>query len=767
MSQEHMADPSVPPSLHSSLPSPQDFPPLPTRPTPPASTQSKKSWISGKKEEGSSSITTRASRSLRELLRGSRKTKSSSQLTPVPSSPPRNTTPRPVLIHTDSSQTGTHQRSLYARIPKPSAPAQKPSEELQQALREILTETARVIPSSREPSPEMPPLTPTTAEQVVHDWRAKQQPSIGEGSEPPVQKPTPSTKSSKRSERDSLSTSSRGGSNSIEGTERTRSLGDTLGSLSIHGWDNTSMRGIAVTTPEARASEYMSIWNTRCTILTTEVSWRLSPLGLEWERADPVEQEDIINYSTTEQAIQIYNTFYPEHALAPSAPYQSRYHQPPLPKSPPHAPPLPFSSPKSHPYKGKGRVNAGGDTNPWGGGDEPSHHANDNESDIEIPEPQPGGSGPPNKGKWVPHTGFFKGTPPPDRYADPVIRHPNRLSLPGAPDKFKPDSQPPNPIGPMSEDAPWIGCKPDLIRKPLPFSGESDDIDRFITDCQMYFQVHSAYMWLDPYRVAFASSYFEDKAKDWWTLLLADLYSTSRGKYRFPPWGDFAKLRMDLDDRGHMVTALRQGVPASYTNMISNIEIGIPIGYEQWKERIVTMNKERQRKQALDLISGMYLPRQQQSKGTPHAGASKESSGTTTAPTTKKTGTGTTYLGRGQPMNIDAIKSGDCFRCSKKGHISRNCPEQTWNKGKQQVRASTTEPSGSKIEEVKDAAGKRSNQPRKESHNRYAVLIDDIDTVSIASTNESEDSTEIHNDASSASSQEHRSQNSTNDQQSP
>ncbi|SJL01311.1 uncharacterized protein ARMOST_04631 [Armillaria ostoyae] len=132
--------------------------------------------------------------------------------------------------------------------------------------------------------------------------------------------------------------------------------------------------------------------------------------------------------------------------------------------------------------------------------------------------------------------------------------------------------------------------------------------------------------------------------------------------------------------------------------MIANIGIGILIGYKQWKEHIVTMNEERQCKQAINLISGMYQPQPQQSK--PNAGMPKGASGTTTSLTPKKTVTSTTFGGRGQPMDIDTIKSGNCFRCGQKGHISKNCPLQSWNKGKQEVRASTTEPStGSKIEE--------------------------------------------------------------------
>ncbi|SJL18801.1 uncharacterized protein ARMOST_22402 [Armillaria ostoyae] len=431
-----------------------------------------------------------------------------------------------------------------------------------------------------------------------------------------------------------------------------------------------------------------------------------------------------------------------------------------------------------------------------------------NQPNIDIIDKPDDGWGGGNEGKkpekpaepWKPGTGFFKGEKPPDPkdpFSDSVAKDKEQWSLPGAPDKFDPDTEPLNPVGAMGDDAPWIGCKPDLVRKPMPFIGDPDDIDRFITDCQMYFQVHSAYMWLDPYRVAFASSYFEGKAKDWWTLQLEDLYSASRGKYRFPSWYAFkqavttkfsdpgveekhkvamyalrmtgtmtateylqeleklakkAKLRHDTDDRGHMVTALRQGVPASYTNMIANIGTNIPVGYEQWGQRLIVMNEERQRKAVLDLVGRMYQPRPPPPQQ--NAGAPKGASGATTSPTPKKTVTGTTFGGRGQPMDIDAIKSGNCFHCGEKGHISKNCLLQSWNKKKQEVRASTTEPStGSKIEEVKDTAGNhsgqtytlpvvnvshpphsilftesRSNQSCKESHNWYAILTTDGDT---------------------------------------
>ncbi|SJL05726.1 uncharacterized protein ARMOST_09062 [Armillaria ostoyae] len=211
--------------------------------------------------------------------------------------------------------------------------------------------------------------------------------------------------------------------------------------------------------------------------------------------------------------------------------------------------------------------------------------------------------------------------------------------------------------------------------------------------------------------------------------------------------------------------------------MIANIGTNIPIGYEQWGKCLIIMNEERQRKAALDLVGRMYQPRPPpplpQNAGTP-----KGASGTTTSSTPKKTTTGITFGGRGQPMDIDAVKSGNCFRCGEKGHISKNCPLQSWNKGKkQEVRASTTEPStGSKIEEVKDAAGnhsgrtytlpvvnvshpphsilfaeRNSKQTHKESHNRYAILTTDGDThLSSVSNDEASTGAESPNTKDSA-----------------
>lgn len=60
-----------------------------------------------------------------------------------------------------------------------------------------------------------------------------------------------------------------------------------------------------------------------------------------------------------------------------------------------------------------------------------------------------------------------------------------------------------------------------------------------------------------------------------------------------------------------------------------------------------------------------------------------EQSPSTSTTTEVRTGTGTTYLGAGQPMEIGrtkidkehAKKNGLCFKCGKPGHMSRQCPQ--------------------------------------------------------------------------------------------
>ncbi|SJL10460.1 uncharacterized protein ARMOST_13846 [Armillaria ostoyae] len=530
----------------------------------------------------------------------------------------------------------TSQKPLGPALP-PSSPLLTYDELLQQVAmlwqEKSSCDSLHATTRSREPSPTTEPSWSSTATQQAQDWQWKQADSIGDDNTPIVLKPTPSMRLTPRPTVSILSSSSRSGSSNTDSIERTKSSKDSLESLSLHGWSSERTLAQEMMTPKEREHRYTNIWCSRRVTIPTEVTWMHSEAGQAWKQADPAEQEDII--------------ITPIPCLLPISPDSSNTHSPKPHQSPPTSRDADVG--QHHPRftnEPKACISAQADNQAEQMKDEED---DDKGKKLEKLKNEP----------WQLKLGFFKGDKPPDHYADPVAWNMEQWSLPGAPNKFDPEYDPPNPIGAMGEDVPWIGCKPDLIRKPLPFLGDADDINRFIMDCQMYFQVHSAYMWLDPYRVAFAFSYFEGRAKDWWTLQLAELYSTSRGKYRFPTWYAFkqaieekfkdpsvkdkqkvtmyalcmtgsmttteyfqevekftkkARLWSDINDRGHMVTALCQGVPASYTSMIANIRIGIPVGYDQWKDHIETMNKERQRKQALNSIGEIYQSRPQQNR---------------------------------------------------------------------------------------------------------------------------------------------------------
>ncbi len=66
-----------------------------------------------------------------------------------------------------------------------------------------------------------------------------------------------------------------------------------------------------------------------------------------------------------------------------------------------------------------------------------------------------------------------------------------------------------------------------------------------------------------------------------------------------------AGRRDDTDRRGTMVAAVRQGVPWSYTSIITSIRIGIPQNYDEWKECILVMYEERQRDRAYNESHGI------------------------------------------------------------------------------------------------------------------------------------------------------------------
>ncbi len=109
--------------------------------------------------------------------------------------------------------------------------------------------------------------------------------------------------------------------------------------------------------------------------------------------------------------------------------------------------------------------------------------------------------------------------------APPYRPDPDYYSIPRPPG-WGPPGQ--GPIGEWNQaDTPaFLGVKPILMKVPNPFEGEHDDMDRFIGDCNTYFEVfRHQFMGVSSFMVVFTTSLFAKRAKDWWTHRQEDLWS--------------------------------------------------------------------------------------------------------------------------------------------------------------------------------------------------------------------------------------------------
>ncbi|SJL01319.1 uncharacterized protein ARMOST_04639 [Armillaria ostoyae] len=235
-----------------------------------------------------------------------------------------------------------------------------------------------------------------------------------------------------------------------------------------------------------------------------------------------------------------------------------------------------------------------------------------------------------------------------------------------------------------------------MIRPPVPFKGKYDDIERFVGDCCMYFEVFAPFFQLHSQRVAFATSYFEGAAKDWWVHVQQEFWTgsnwaTAPKRFRYPSWAEFIMLvsqqfhdpatedvheqrmfalcmgkgtaiayfnkleieakkagrRSDDQARGLMVKAVRLGVPDSYTNAIASSGEHVPETYNDWKRRILRIYEERQKKWVFNQTIGNHHDNRNDNRNdNRHAGQTKNTNPTATSH--PKTG-GTTSSSTGKP----------------------------------------------------------------------------------------------------------------------
>ncbi|SJL13393.1 uncharacterized protein ARMOST_16836 [Armillaria ostoyae] len=372
-----------------------------------------------------------------------------------------------------------------------------------------------------------------------------------------------------------------------------------------------------------------------------------------------------------------------------------------------------------------------------------------------------------------------RGRPFIPNYRRPLHEQEDQFSVPRPPPGRGCPHPMPQPIGHALPDAAYLGIKPILMQPPKSFKGAYDDIERFIGDCITYFEAFSAYFLLDSQTVPFAASYFEGPAKEWWVYKRPEFWANDdndlvNARFRYPTWPEFVSiLTTQFRDPAVEIVHERKmfevhigknpasqffyelekeakGLPESYTAMIANIGRDIPQTYPEWKARILVMYDERQKNYAFDQHLNHRDNRQPYKGATTTATSNNKAGGMTSSSSGKPTSNtapsggrdsqgrwlsrpGTTYGGAGAPMDIGQMHAqGLCFRCHKKGHMSKDCPEKKEFRDIRSVQV--TEPvTESKIEEDLSTDIPTSNllafnisrttsTPVLESQNRYAAL---------------------------------------------
>ncbi|SJL08322.1 uncharacterized protein ARMOST_11685 [Armillaria ostoyae] len=274
---------------------------------------------------------------------------------------------------------------------------------------------------------------------------------------------------------------------------------------------------------------------------------------------------------------------------------------------------------------------------------------------------------------------------PPNPYR-PLWRRDDRYSVPRPPpDRGRPDPLP-QPVGTADPAASFMNVRPTMVTIPKVFTGDHEDIERFIGDCLMYFEAHASYFILPSHMIPFATSLFDGAAKTWWVHEQLKYWAgtgPAPHRFRYPTWEEFINdvnnqfrdpaamevqekkmfdLRMasgpatsyfqeleviatkagrqhDMDARGLMVKAVCLGVPSYYTTTITGQGCDIPSSYDEWKARIILMYEERQKNWAFHQTAGN--PRDNRPKGTPATATSNhKAGGATSSPTPKAPSSG-------------------------------------------------------------------------------------------------------------------------------